>query len=120
MGTIRSGLARPSFSIATLTSTVGVSHSALAHGLGTVANQAPLSFVQGVGVGRTERVLRSGSGDMARITTALKCFGQGCFAAYFGRRFKVAPDRFRGSRRRRWASSYPLVITGEKCGYIGL
>lgn len=104
LGTMRSGLDRTRFSIRRLTRGIGVSHSALAHGLGTVAKLAPLRCVHHIGVRRTYHVLGSPRAAIGRITLTLNCCGQGCFASYFGRRCKVAPDRFRGRRRGKSAS----------------
>lgn len=86
------GLDGPGLAIRVVAARMNVDHIRLRHGLGRLAGRAAQSFVQGVQLGRTTRLLSGGQCAVTRITSLAKFAGPGGFSATFGSLCKVPPD----------------------------
>lgn len=91
---VRRGVISSSFGISVLRRGVNVKGGRLCHGLGTVANRAPMRCVHSVEVRGTTGLLGTNGFDISRMVCAMNFSGDDCFSGYFSGTFKVAPARF--------------------------
>lgn len=96
LSVIRGGLDGPRCSVRSLDESVYVDHTALCHGVASVAKDSPSSFIGGMHLHGTIRLLGRKKLSVTRVTSRINFGAPDCFAGSFGGLFKMLPARCGG------------------------